>query len=210
MTQVAAQPTPLERFNGHAFRVLLDCLARPGKIGQLPSPPFSGAPSVSNSKEPNLAAVAACMSLLDQTVSFVQAVDADWMAADHPLTRWITLRTNARAVAPALADFALFHDPSCLALIGELKAGTLLEPEHSCTLFVCVPGIAVDADVTLRLTGPGIKDVAGVGLPGLTQPELVALAQRRPFPLGIDIFVIDQHARCLGLPRTTQIELVMN
>lgn len=205
MTLVAAQPTALERFNGQAFRVLLDCLARPGKIGQLPVPPISGAPALPTGSAPNLAAVAACMSLLDQTVSFTQAVAGQWLATDHPLTNWIALRCNASPVVPSQADFALFHDPASLPLIGELKQGTLLAPERSCTLFLCVPTIDAGDEVTLYLTGPGINGGVGVGLPGLKPSELAVLAQRQPFPLGVDIFLIDRRARCLGLPRTTQI-----
>ncbi len=208
MTLVAAQPTPLERFNGATFRILLDCLARPGKVGHLPPPPLSGMPTLPNGREPDLIAVAACMSLLDQTVCFAHAVDAVWIGADHPLTRWIALRTNARPAAPAEADFALLHNPACLSLLGELNEGTLLTPELSCTAFLCVPMIDADG-TTLRLSGPGIKGMTRVGLPGLSRAELDALAQRRPFPLGIDIFLIDGQGRCLGLPRATQIAIAL-
>jgi alpha-D-ribose 1-methylphosphonate 5-triphosphate synthase subunit PhnH len=202
---VAALPTPLELFNGRTFRVLLDCLARPGRVGQLPASPFVDLPLLPDGAPPNSTAVAACMSLLDQMVSFAQAAGEAWLPADHPLTRWMALRSNARPVAPDAADFVLLHDPAGTALLGGLKEGTLLCPEQSCTVFLCVPEI-VAGGATLRLTGPGIAGAATVGLPGVASAELAALTARRgQFPLGIDLFLIDQQSRCLGLPRTTQI-----
>lgn len=204
-TIVAAPPTPLERFNGRTFRVLLDCLARPGRVGQLPAPPFADLPPLPDGTPPNPVAVAACMSLLDQTVSFAQAAGEAWLSADHPLTRWMALRSNARLVAPEAADFALLHDPASAVLLGALKEGTLLCPEQSCTAFLCVPEI-VAGGATLRLTGPGIAGEVTVGLPGVALDELEALTARRGrFPLGIDIFLVDQRGCCLGLPRTTQV-----
>ncbi|WP_031459558.1 phosphonate C-P lyase system protein PhnH [Chloroflexus sp. MS-G] len=207
MSLVAAPQTPLERFNGQTFRVLLDCLARPGKIGQLPSPPFTSVPSPADTTPSNVTAIAACMSLLDQTVSFVHAVDKSWLPATHPLSRWIMVRSNARLVTPAMADFALLHDFASIALLPQLPEGTLLYPEHSCTVFLCVPAI-VAGGKTLRLTGPGIATVVTVGLPDAASNDLAGLMARRGlFPLGVDLFLIDRQGFCLGLPRTTEISL---
>jgi alpha-D-ribose 1-methylphosphonate 5-triphosphate synthase subunit PhnH len=204
---MAASPKPHEHFNSLAFRVLLDCLARPGKIGMLPSPPLTNLPLLPDLTPPNVIAVATLMSLLDQTVSFIQAANEEWLSADHPLTRWITLRTNARPTTPAQADFALLHDPSGTTLLTELNEGNLLTPEQSCTVFLTVPEIVPDG-ATLHLAGPGIATSAMVGLRGLAPTELAAIAARPSrFPLGIDLFLIDQQGRCLGLPRTTKITL---
>jgi len=205
MRIVVPSPGPLERFNGRVFRVLLDCLARPGRVGTLPDPPLTDPPPLDNGDIPNPVAVAACMSLLDQTVSFAQAAGTIWLSADHPLTRWITLRSNAQPVPAPIADFALLHTPASVALLEELKQGTLICPEHSCTVFLCVPEI-IAGGATLRLSGPGIAGQAMIGLPGMTRTEIAALADRPgQFPLGIDIFLIDRHQHCVGLPRTVQI-----
>ncbi|RMD82643.1 MAG: phosphonate C-P lyase system protein PhnH [Chloroflexi bacterium] len=208
MTTVAIPPTPIERFNGLTFRVLLDCLARPGKVGHLPPPTFADLPPLPDGTLPNVTAVAAGMSLLDQTVSFVHAAGEEWLPVDHPLTRWIALRTNARPAEPSTADFAFLHDPAGTALFGELAAGSLLYPERSCTVFLSVPAIVLNGE-TLRLRGPGIATTTTVGLRGVAPTELAAIASRPSrFPLGIDLFLIDQQGRCLGLPRTTQIEVI--
>jgi len=207
MSLVAAPQTPLERFNGQTFRVLLDCLARPGKIGQLPPPPFTNVPSPADGTPPQLTAIAACMSLLDQTVGFVHAINQTWLPINHPLSRWITVRSNVRMLTPSMADFALLHDLVSIALLPELPVGTMLYPEQSCTVFLCVPTLVAGGS-TLRLAGPGIATTVTVGLPEATPNELAVLTvQRGQFPLGIDLFLIDRQSRCLGLPRTTEITL---
>lgn len=205
MTIVASPPTPIELFNSRAFRVLLDCLARPGKIGQLPPPPYNDLPPLPDGRPPNTTAVAACMSLLDQRVRFVHAHDNRWLTDDQPLSRWITLRSGSRVVAPATADFALLYDTASLSLLSDLQEGSLLYPEQSCTAFLCVSELVANGS-TFRLTGPGIAGVTTVGTMSHNpiQMELL-LARRDRFPLGIDLFLIDDHGRCLGIPRTTRI-----
>ncbi|ABY36184.1 MAG TPA: phosphonate C-P lyase system protein PhnH [Chloroflexus aurantiacus] len=205
MTIVASPPTPIELFNSRAFRVLLDCLARPGKIGQLPPPPYSDLPPLPDGRPPNTTAVAACMSLLDQRVSFVHAHDNRWLTDDQPLSRWITLRSGSRVVAPAIADFALLHDTSSLSRLSELQEGSLIYPEQSCTAFLCVSDLVATGS-TFRLTGPGIAGIATVGITSHTPIQIeLLLARRDRFPLGIDLFLIDDNGRCLGIPRTTRI-----
>ncbi|MFQ3630170.1 phosphonate C-P lyase system protein PhnH [Roseiflexus sp.] len=208
-TLVSATPTPQELFNMRAFRVLLDCLARPGKIGQLPAAPLHGGlPSLPGGGLASPVAVATLLSLIDQRVGFAHASNGKWLESDHPLTRWIAIRSNAQPAAPEEADFALLHDPVSIVLLHALKSGTLLHPEQSCTVFLSVPEI-IDGGATIRLSGPGIATWVTVGLSGVAPAELEMLAARRePFPLGIDIVLIDSRGRCLGLPRTTQMTLL--
>ncbi len=208
-TIVSASPTPQELFNMRAFRVLLDCLARPGKTGRLPAAPLHGdPPPLPGGALPSRVAVATFLSLIDRRVGFVQAAGGKWLESEHPLTRWVAIRSNAQPVAPEAADFALLHDPASIALLHVLKPGTLLYPEQSCTVFLSVPEIS-DGGATLRLSGPGIATQVTIGLYGVAPSELETLATRRePFPLGIDIVLIDSQGRCLGLPRTTQMTLL--
>lgn len=193
----------------HAFRVLLDCLSRPGKIGQLPAAPSHGdLPSLPGGGSASPVAVATLLSLIDRRVGFAHASGAKWVERDHPLTHWIAIRSNAQPAAPEEADFALLHDPSSIVLLHALKSGTLLHPEQSCTIFLSVPEI-INGGATIRLSGPGIATWVTVGLSGMAPAELEMLAARRqPFPLGVDIVLIDSQGRCLGLPRTTRMALL--
>ncbi|WP_322814877.1 phosphonate C-P lyase system protein PhnH [Chloroflexus sp.] len=205
MTIVASQPTPIELFNSRAFRVLLNCLARPGKIGQLPPPPYSDLPPLPDGRPPNTTAVATCLSLLDQRVSFGHAFESRWLTDDQPLTRWITLRSGSRVVELAIADFALLYDTASMSLLSELPEGSMIYPEQSCTAFLCVSELVANGR-TFHLTGPGIADVATVGITSHYSMNIdLLVARRNRFPLGIDLFLIDDSGHCLGIPRTTRI-----
>jgi alpha-D-ribose 1-methylphosphonate 5-triphosphate synthase subunit PhnH len=206
MQQSTPSPTPQEHFNSRAFRVLLDCLARPGSIGRLPTPLYGRSlPALPGAATPNPFAVAACLSLIDQETSLAHGVAGTWIADDHALSHWMRLRSNARMAGPALADYVILHDAASAPLLGALKQGTLTFPERSCTAFLCVPELS-SAVATWRLRGPGIAQSATLGLPGLPADVLPAiLASRAHFPLGIDIFCIDQAGACVGLPRTTTL-----
>ncbi|RRR71015.1 MAG: phosphonate C-P lyase system protein PhnH [Candidatus Viridilinea halotolerans] len=209
MSTIAAPPTAQAYFSSRAFRVLLDCLARPGSIGTLPLPPQDdGLPPLAATLRPNPYAVAAFLSLLDQTTSMAHAAEGLWLTAEHPLTRWIMLRSNAQIGPPAFADYVLLHDPASAGCLSELKQGSLTFPEQSCTAFLCVAQLDA-CGATWRLEGPGIANSGSVGLPGLTPNVLKGImATRAHFPLGVDIFCIDATGACLGLPRTTRIEAV--
>lgn len=206
MQQITPSPTPQEHFNSRAFRVLLDCLARPGTLGRLPTPAHGHhLPALPGAAAPNPFAVAACLSLIDQETSLAHAVTGAWLADDHALSGWLRLRSNARMVAPALADYVILHDAASAPLLSELKQGTLTFPERSCTAFLCVPELS-SAVATWRLRGPGIAQSATLGLPGLLTAVLPAIvASRAHFPLGIDIFCVDRAGTCVGLPRTTAL-----
>lgn len=207
MHQIAAQPTPLAAFNNQTFRILLNSLARPGTIAQLPPPPYADVPLLPAATQPNSYAVAACMSLLDQATSFAHALGDTWLAPDEPLTRWMALRSNAQVVAPSVADYVILHDLAAAGLLGTLKLGSLTFPEQSCTVFLCVPQLDAQG-TTWQLQGPGIATTTTVGLPDV--PATLAammMATRADFPLGLDIFCIDSHGACLGLPRTTKLHV---
>ncbi|PDW04956.1 phosphonate C-P lyase system protein PhnH [Candidatus Viridilinea mediisalina] len=206
---IAAPPTTQAYFNSRTFRILLDSLARPGTLGRLPPPPQGyDLPLLPAMQLPNHYAVAALLSLLDQGTSMAHAAGGLWLSAEHPLTRWFTLRSNAQVETPAYADYVLLHDPASAACLGDLKRGSLTFPEQSCTAFLCVAQLD-EHGATWRLAGPGIAGSRTVGIPGLPANVLsVIMATRSDFPLGVDIFCIDVTGACLGLPRTTRIEEV--
>lgn len=204
MMPTTPQLTTQERYNGLVFRVLLDTSARPGSIGRLPdAAPAGELPSI-NGGATHWPILAGMMSLLDQQTGFAVATAGNWLAAEDRLTRWIALRSRARAAAPEEADFVLLHDIASLPLISQLKRGTLSYPEQSATVFCLVD--AVDGPPSWVLRGTGIARQMPVGIVGMDVSGTAAiLAQRNSFPLGIDIYFIDRAANCLALPRSSTI-----
>jgi alpha-D-ribose 1-methylphosphonate 5-triphosphate synthase subunit PhnH len=126
------------------FRLLLDSLARPGKLNQLAYPTSLEMPPdfyLSSNSEPvslNFYALAALATLLDGETSFVMAAGGQWLDQDAPAVRWLALMSGSIAVTANIADFAFFFDGNSGGLLRELNPGSLLEPELSATAIYCV------------------------------------------------------------------------
>lgn len=165
----------------------------------------------------NLYALGAMLTLLDREVTFVVAADGRWLSEKAPLAQWLALRSGAAVAAPASAQFAFFCQGRSNGLVTELNKGTLLEPEASTTAFYCVERLAERADelaenqhgVTLELSGPGIETTQKISIIGMDRDEIKLInTARGGYPLGIDMYLIDDLGRCIGLPRTTRIQLL--
>ena len=211
MTTTFQPPSPFETFCTATFRVLLDCMARPGTIGQIPEPTmFPQIPTIAIDDQPMIAnrfALTSCLSLLDQETRFAQAANNTWIDAQSDINRWVQLRSNCHLSDAKNALFVYLWDSASSALLHELNQGTLTFPEQSCTAFIAVPEIN-DTVPTWQLRGPGIDGHCDVGVHGVvTDFAQNIIATRAHFPLGIDIVCIDTHGKCIALPRTCQISL---
>ncbi len=211
MTTTFQPPSLFETFCTATFRVLLDCMARPGTIGQIPEPSmFTNIPTITIDQQPVIAnrfALTSCLSLLDQETRFAQAANSSWIDPQSDINRWVQLRSNCRLSDAPNAQFVYLWDSASSALLHELNPGTLTFPEQSCTAFIAVPEIN-HTEPTWRLQGPGIDGYCDVGVHGVVADFVTHInATRAHFPLGIDIVCIDTHGKCLALPRTCQISL---
>ena len=174
----------------HAFRAVLDALARPGQIRSI------GAPL------PGVALGGAMARLLltlcdDETPVW-------WQDGDLGLQSWLRFHTSAAlADSPMLASFAVMTDIGRAPALEVFALGSAAAPEFSSTLLIELP--ALDGGPALDWRGPGIESTQRVALPGLpadfwTQWQ----ANQASFPPGVDlIFTCAQHA--IGLPRTTRV-----
>ncbi len=174
----------------HAFRAVLDALARPGQIRSI------GAPL------PGVALGGAMARLLltlcdDETPVW-------WQDGDLGLQSWLRFHTSAAlADSPMLASFAVMTDIGRAPALEVFALGSAAAPEFSSTLLIELP--ALDGGPALDWRGPGIESTQRVALPGLpadfwTQWQ----ANQASFPQGVDIiFTCAQHA--IGLPRTTRV-----
>jgi alpha-D-ribose 1-methylphosphonate 5-triphosphate synthase subunit PhnH len=176
-----------------AFRAVLDAMARPGTIACLPAP-AEPAPAP-------LAPAAAALALTLCDADTPVWLDADLAASDVPA--WLKFHCGCRIVGDAGAAgfvFAAGRPPAMAAL----DAGSDLYPDRSATLVVQVGGFG--SGERLRLSGPGIRDVAGVTVAGLP-PGFAAqrAANLRAYPRGVDCILV-AGARVLCLPRSTVVE----
>lgn len=171
--------------SAHAFRALLDAMARPGRIhrvaGAVPPAPLS------------VAAGTALLTLTDATTPLHLAGAADC----EDLRRWITFHTGAPLVGPDRAAFALGRWPD-LQPLSRFAMGDPAYPDRSVTLIVEVGRLDTTGP---RLTGPGIQSEARLSL-----PEVAAFrANHSLFPLGFDT-ILTCGESLAALPRTTKVE----
>ena len=165
------------------FRALLDALSRPGTVQLLPEGnPFQ-----------HLAG-----ALLDLEVSVFTA-DEDVRAL---------LRTTGVQFRPVSeADYLFFTawTPDVLHDIERARVGTPLDPHHSATIIL--PARIGEGEMSVW-HGPGIEGHVNVclgGLPAGGVHDLLALRRQHAFPLGWDVFFVDD-VQVIGLPRTTQVQ----
>ncbi len=171
--------------SAHAFRALLEAMARPGRIlaveGARPPAPLS------------VAAGVALLTLTDATTPLHLAGAADCEA----LRGWIGFHTGAPLVAAEQVQFAI-GTWDALHPLGRFCIGEPSYPDRSATLIVEMDRLEPEG---ARLTGPGIETEARLSL-----PETAAFrANRALFPLGFDC-ILTCGARLAALPRSTIVE----
>ena len=168
----------------HAFRAVLEAMARPGTIqpiaGAVPPAPLSPA------------AGAVLLTLCDtQTRLHLSG------AADCPAVRtWIAFHTGAPLTGPADCMFALgaWHDLGALEVY---PVGTSEYPDRSATLIVESERLEPRG---ATLTGPGIHERAHLSLPETD----VFRRNAALYPLGLD-FIFTCGDRLAALPRSTHV-----
>jgi alpha-D-ribose 1-methylphosphonate 5-triphosphate synthase subunit PhnH len=167
------------------FRAAMNAMARPGDIL-----------AVQGAQAPAPVSEAAAVLLL-------VLCDPDtpvWLAPSHDsdaLRRWVAFHTGAPIVAArGEAAFALGTWDS-LAPLRDYRIGTAEYPDRSATLIVEMDDLRAGGAV---LTGPGIKEVAGLNLPDVAAFR----ANRALFPLGLDFFFTCGD-RLAALPRSTRV-----
>lgn len=170
--------------SAHAFRAVMDAMARPGTIhdinGAQPPAPLSPA--------------AGCVLLTlcdkDTPVYLAGEVDCDAVRA------WLAFHTGAPLVGPSHCMFAV-GTWSALAPLSAYPVGTPQYPDRSATLIVESDAITTTG-ATLR--GPGIKSEASLSVPGVAALQ----ANQALFPLGLD-FILTGGTRIAALPRSTEV-----
>jgi len=168
----------------HAFRAIMEAMARPGTIrtldGAAPPSPLSPA------------AGAVLLTLLDGDTPLHLAGEADCGA----VRTWLAFHTGAPLAGRADCMFAV-GTWEALGPLKDYPAGTPDYPDRSATLIVEHPGLA-PAGTPMR--GPGIRGVAELALPG---PEALGANAAR-YPLGLD-FLFTCKTRLAALPRSTRL-----
>jgi alpha-D-ribose 1-methylphosphonate 5-triphosphate synthase subunit PhnH len=176
-----------------AFKAVMDALARPGTVQQLPGEASPPAPMPQG-----LAEIA--LTLCDHDSPLW--LDAG-LAAEAAVADWLRFHTGAPITADAgAADFAFAA--SGLPGLDGFARGSDEYPDRSTTIVLAVP--ALEGGPALTLRGPGIKEKAVIAPTGLPEDFVAQWAENRAqFPRGIDLLLVAPEG-LIGLPRSTRIE----
>jgi alpha-D-ribose 1-methylphosphonate 5-triphosphate synthase subunit PhnH len=179
------------------FRLILDSMARPGKINTMPDMDILPPAGI------NKASALVAFALLNTDVSF--SVEGE---ESEEIESYIALNTTADRVSITEADFIFINGWTDTEIIAEAKTGTLSYPENSATFVIDTEAIeetAVEGSIMLTLKGPGIETQKEVYIKGINPDMLKAvLEQNLEFPLGIDLMLTDRSNRILCIPRSNQ------
>lgn len=184
------------------YRVLLDAMAHPGLVYQLITHPQISIDE--STAHPAVASV--LLTLADHEVSL--HIDG----GDDALEQLLVRRLRVSIVPATEADFVVTRlatlDPT---LLRRVKRGSLEYPEDGATVIIVCDALTAADGSRLTLRGPGIREALSVRLPGLSELVLRARAEAvSGYPPGIDILLVDDAGRVIGLPRTTRMEWEAN
>jgi alpha-D-ribose 1-methylphosphonate 5-triphosphate synthase subunit PhnH len=169
------------------FRAVLDALARPGTVQQLPT------------SERVPAALLPVLALADlDTPACVLAGPETENWADALATA-----TTAPIVELAAARLVTALRPLATGELAAVRTGSAAAPEDGALVALAVP--ALDGGTPLRLSGPGVAGVRTIAPQGVPA-DLVAARAAATFPAGIDVLLVTADGHLLGLPRSTRIE----
>lgn len=177
------------------FRLVLDAMARPGRIHELDDK-LPKAP-----KPLNDASFAIALTLLD----FETPVWLDERFSTPDIIDSLRFHCGCSITAEHhAAAFALIGDPLAMPLLSDFSLGTPDYPDRAATLVIRTEGLGESDGLTLR--GPGIKDQAHLSVSGLPENfEQQWRTNRQNFPNGVDLILT--HGRTLAcLPRTTSLD----
>ncbi len=177
------------------FRLILDSMARPGKINVIPNLDIQMVDGI------NKASALIGFSLLNTDASFCAIGELS-----YTIEKFITLHTAAKIESLQNADFVFVKGSQSDQFIADLKIGTLPYPEDSATIVLDVLNISTEeiADsLQLNLKGPGIKTVETVYVTGLNHAIMDAVKEQNfEFPLGIDLMLTDKENNMICIPRS--------
>lgn len=179
------------------YRILLEAYSNPGR--RLSIREFA---KKMYGDEPELLALG--MTLLDNEVGFCTC-------ENECLSQQLLSLTLSRQEAAETADYVFVTDASMLpSVMGQVKCGTLQDPQKSATLFIRTESGTDEADlVTLFLCGPGIQDTLSVTVPVAVEQALTLRdAQCYEYPQGIDLVFITTEGELFALPRLVKKEVL--
>ena len=184
-----------------AYRKVLDCMARPGRIRNISEEASGG--WLSDKCYPSTFLLA--LMLLDGEVGF--NIVSNYK---DEVSKLINRITYSRIISVDKSDYIFILSDTkasdCESAFASAAIGDPVDPQKSATLIIETEGLFEAGSLMLR--GPGIKDMTNAGIYGYTGWIKKRSEKNARFPLGIDIILTDMSGSIMCLPRTTALEVI--
>jgi len=197
----------------HIFRVLLNTMARPGKISILPNLAI-------NPPAENPYPFLVLLALLDREINF--SIQGN-VKNPEEITRYLQLNTGGKPGEVETSDFIFVYGGSSKGEVYKAKIGSFEYPDRSATIVYAIDSIsnftpeyicnytldrrASEEEVSLELSGPGIKEKCILTFSGIGKEEIENLISVREYPLGIDAIFCDKKGRIVSIPRSSSVKI---
>ncbi len=179
--------TESQKLSLNIFRVLMDSMARPGKILTLP-----GSGTI----------LSVCSALLDHEVKFSVIGEE----THENLIRDIYENSKSEYTRSDLADYVIVTGGSSSGGIKSLNRGTPEFPDRGATILYLAEELGYDGGCKISLEGPGISGKIELTIKGIDPLDIDDIRElNSEFPLGVDLFFIDRKSRVAALPRSSKI-----
>ena len=174
------------------FRVLLESLARPGRVFQLPAQSDEVGPGI----------VPLALAVIGSKVAVAGA--PEWQAR-------ICRATGASAAGLAEASLVAIYGTAEAETITRLRRGSAAAPEDGAKVGLACGALTEGGpgETTIELKGPGVPGRTRLGVDGVGREVFDALrAVNAMFPAGVDVWLVDERGRVAGLPRSARQAVV--
>ena len=173
------------------FRVLLESLARPGRVFQLPTQGDEG---------PGIVPLA--LAVIGSKVAITGS--PEWQAR-------ICRATGAQPAGLEAASLVAIYGKADAETITRLKRGEATAPEDGAKVGLACGALSAgrQGETTIELKGPGVPGRKTLGVDGVSREVFDALrAANAMFPAGVDVWLVDERGRVAGLPRSARLEVI--
>jgi alpha-D-ribose 1-methylphosphonate 5-triphosphate synthase subunit PhnH len=174
------------------FRVLLESLARPGRVFQLPAESGEVGPGI----------VPLALAVVGSKVAVAGA--PDWQAR-------ICRATGASPTGVVEASLVAIYGTAEAEMVSRLRRGSAEAPEEGAKVGLACGTLTEGGpgDTTIELSGPGVPGRTLLGVNGVGREVFDALrAANAMFPAGVDVWLVDERGRVAGLPRSARQAVV--
>jgi alpha-D-ribose 1-methylphosphonate 5-triphosphate synthase subunit PhnH len=180
------------------FRVLLDSMARPGKINRFEDRGLTSPAGL------HRGSATVALALLDSEVSYHCA------GFKSDASEYIRLSTGSLPAAASEADFLFLAHGDLPETLAAAKTGLPTYPEFGATAVIQIDRLSeepFDAATALHLQGPGVDGQLTLYTSGLNAVTLGTIQELNlEFPLGVDVILCTAEGDIVSMPRSLRIE----